>query len=152
MPDLFWEVDEPLTVKAAQDRETTGADNAHHQGSNHHDHRVDNLGGVCGYLCFEVCLFVCQPGWGGGRSGWGTWVSSSTRQSQVSREMSGKNWEGTWIMNYCLSTIFHLIKVITMTTAEAARPGIIPKGIPTTRLNNARKNRLKHLHILTDNW
>ena len=62
MPDLFWEVEEPLTVKAAQDRETTGADNAHHQGSNYHDHRVDNLGGVCGYLCFEVCLFVCQPG------------------------------------------------------------------------------------------
>ena len=57
MPDLFWEVEEPLTVKAAQDRETAGADNAHHQGSNHHDHRVDNLGGVCGYLCSEV-MFV----------------------------------------------------------------------------------------------
>ena len=54
-------------------------------------------------------------------------------------------------MNYCVSTIFHLIKVITMTTAEATRPGIIPKGMPTTRLNNARKNRMKHLHILIDN-
>ena len=53
-------------------------------------------------------------------------------------------------MNYCVSTIFHLNKVITMTTAEATRPGTIPKGIPTTRLNDARKNRMKHLHILTD--
>ena len=55
--DISRDIKEPLTIKAAQDTEPAGADNAHHQGSNHHDHRVDNLGGVCGYLCSEV-MFV----------------------------------------------------------------------------------------------
>ena len=35
-----------------------------------------------------------------------------------------------------------------MTATEVIRPGMTPKGIPRTRLNTARKKRVKHSHIL----
>ena len=44
--------------------------------------------------------------------------------------------------------MFHLIRVIMITATEVTRPGRIPKGIPRTRLISARKNRVKHSHIL----
>ena len=42
----------------------------------------------------------------------------------------------------------HLISVMMITATEVTRPGRTPKGIPRTRLNSARKNRVKHSHIL----
>ena len=45
--------------------------------------------------------------------------------------------------------MFHLIRVIMITATEVTRPGRIPKGIPRTRLISARKNKVKHSHILT---
>ena len=35
-----------------------------------------------------------------------------------------------------------------MTATEVSRPGMTPKGIPRARLKTARKNRVKHSHIL----
>ena len=40
------------------------------------------------------------------------------------------------------------MSVIMMTATEVIRPGMTPKGIPRTRLNTARKKRVKHSHIL----